>query len=100
MNYNRNELLHAQCCDSYLLLYCLQDWTNPNNTGTWRGEIGRNFNTAQWSAWFASYQSFIYQYATLAQTLKADSMCVGMELIDASHQEALWRTTVAGIRVR
>lgn len=78
----------------------LQDWSNPNTTGTWRGMIGRNFNSTQWATWFSWYQPFILHYAELATTIKADSMCVGMELIDASAQSSYWRTVVAGVRAR
>lgn len=98
------------CVSQYVYDFCLmfrdcsgltlKDWSNPNVTGTWRGQIGRYFTPSQWDTWFTSYQSYIYQFASLAQTVGADSMCVGMELTVASWQTQHWRDTVAGIRAR
>jgi len=76
------------------------DWSKPGTAGTWRGMIGRYYSAADWATWFAAYQPFLYRYATLAQSLKFDSLCVGMELEMASLQTELWRETVLGVRNR
>ena len=65
---------------------------DPEAPHTWRGMIGRNFTSAQWNSWFASYETMIYAAAEMASKAKADSLCVGGELIVASHQEAHWRS--------
>ncbi len=64
----------------------------------WRGQIGQGFNEAQWSAWFASYQTFIDHYAQLAQTYGADQFCVGTELSATQDRDAQWRAVVASVR--
>ena len=46
----------------------------------WRGDIGQGFTETQWATWFASYQSFIYHYAQLAQAYDVEQFCVGTEL--------------------
>jgi hypothetical protein len=76
------------------------DWSKPDTSGTWRGEIGRKFNTSQWRQWFTNYQSFIWKYASLATTLNADMFSVGFEYESTDAQAALWRETVVGIRQR
>jgi hypothetical protein len=70
------------------------------SNGFWRGDIGDGFTTeAQWSAWFASYRSFIEHYAQLAQDNGADQFCVGTELLGTTRRRpADWRTIVAGVR--
>ena len=73
---------------------------DPEAPHTWRGMIGRNFTSAQWKSWFASYETMIYAAAELASKAKADSLCVGGELIVASHQEAHWRSIIKGVRAR
>jgi len=72
-------------------------WNDP---GRWRGEIGQNFNAAQWDAWFASYRTFINHYVALAQAQGVEQFAVGVELRATEAQEAHWRTTVAGVRAR
>ena len=73
---------------------------DPEAPHTWRGMIGRNFTSAQWNSWFASYETMIYAAAEMASKAKADSLCVGGELIVASHQEAHWRSIIKGVRAR
>lgn len=73
---------------------------DPEAPSTWRGMIGRNFTTTQWDAWFTSYQEMIWGAAELASKADADSLCVGGELIVASHQEQHWRSIIKGVRAR
>jgi hypothetical protein len=74
------------------------DWSNPETEGTWRGEIGRNFNTSDWDRWFGFYKAFITTQAALAQKLRVDMFSVGMEYVVPSTQEAHWRSVVAAVR--
>jgi len=73
---------------------------DPDGPHTWRGMIGRNFTASQWESWFASYQQMIWGAAELASQANADSLCVGGELIVASHQEKHWRSIIKGVRAR
>ncbi len=70
------------------------------SNGFWRGDIGDGFTTeALWSAWFASYRSFIEHYAQLAKDNSADQFCVGTELLGTTRRRpADWRALVAGVR--
>jgi len=76
------------------------DWSNPLNQGFWRGEIGINFTSTEWTAWFNSYNAYVWHFAQLAQTINADEFSVGGELVTASHQTTYWSTTIAGVRQR
>lgn len=73
-------------------------WDDPDH---WRGQIGQAFTTpAQWNAWFASYNSFIWHYAELAEAHGADQFAVGAELQGTTHRASDWRAVVAGVRAR
>lgn len=64
------------------------------NDGSWRGEI----IASDWAAWFASYQTFINTYATIAQAEGVDLLCVGTELAKASSRTSDWQTVISNIR--
>lgn len=64
----------------------------------YRGEIGPNFTAADWSAWFASYRTFILHYASMAARTKCELFCVGCELGSTAFREADWRAIIAEIR--
>lgn len=72
-------------------------WADPDH---WRGQIGENFDAAQWNDWFASYQTFINHYATLAEANGVEQFAVGVELSGTEAREADWRTTIDGVRAR
>ena len=70
-----------------------------HDEGHWRGQIGGEFaSEAEWTAWFASYRSFIDHYADLAQTHGADQFCVGTELSATVHRADEWRAVIEGVR--
>ena len=69
-----------------------------NDPSHWRGDIGMNFLEADWTAWFASYKSFINHYAQLAQTAGADQFCVGTELVSTEFRATDWQSVIAGVR--
>jgi hypothetical protein len=65
----------------------------------WRGRIGQDFaSEAEWTAWFASYRTFIEHYADLAQSYGVDQFCVGTELSATTHREDDWRALIAAVR--
>ena len=66
--------------------------------GKWRGDIGVNMTSADWTAWFASYRRAILRYAAIAERRGVHMLSVSCELVEASKQEAHWRRVVAGIR--
>ncbi|MFQ5593417.1 MAG: hypothetical protein ACE5HA_04645 [Anaerolineae bacterium] len=73
-------------------------WDDPDH---WRGEIGDAFSSeAEWAAWFAAYQDFIWHYAELAEAHGADQFAVGTELVGTTQREADWRAVIAGVRSR
>lgn len=73
-------------------------WDDPDH---WRGQIGDAFSSeAEWAAWFAAYQNFIWHYAELAEAHGADQFAVGTELVGTTQREADWRAVIAGVRSR
>ncbi len=65
----------------------------------WRGTIGNSFTDEnQWTAWFASYQEFIENYANLATDNNVDQLCVGTELVGTTHRESNWRAIIQRVR--
>jgi imidazolonepropionase-like amidohydrolase len=70
-------------------------WNDPDH---WRGEIGPNFTTAQWSTWFASYTAMIAHYAQLAAEEGVEQFAVGTELNSTTAREAQWRAVIAAVR--
>ncbi|MBD3359485.1 MAG: hypothetical protein GF365_02145 [Candidatus Buchananbacteria bacterium] len=60
----------------------------------WRGDI-TFANEADWTAWFASYNSFISYYLDLAEALNVEGFVIGVELVGTEHRETDWRDTVA-----
>jgi len=64
----------------------------------WRGEIGQNFNAAQWTAWFSSYNTYMQHISTLGAQNNVDMIIVGTELSLTEAQEAHWRDIIKTIR--
>ncbi len=59
----------------------------------WRGYITFT-NESDWTAWFASYQSFITYYLDMAETLGVEGFIIGTELVGTEHRETNWRSNV------
>ena len=74
------------------------DWRLPNTSGTWRGEIGRNFTAEQWDVWFSAYAQMMRHYARVAADNSIDMLSVGMELSATQSQDSLWRSLISEIR--
>jgi len=63
----------------------------------WRGEI--NFQTKEeWDCFFADYETWIVQMATIAEAHGAGIFCIGLEFTYAQKFEARWRKIIASIR--
>jgi len=64
--------------------------------GIWRGE----FEPTNTAAWFASYQTFIVHYATIAQAQGVDVFVVGCEFatLSGSAYQSNWDTIIAAVR--
>jgi hypothetical protein len=69
-----------------------------NDSLHYRGEIGPDFTSADWAAWFASYRAFILHYAALAERTECELFCVGCELGTTAVHAAEWRSIVAAVR--
>ena len=75
-------------------------WLHEQSELRWRGTIAMSSEDA-WSQWFESYGAFILHYASLAETLEVDLLCVGVELArTAIEREDQWRQLIAEIRRR
>ena len=64
--------------------------------GTWRG----NINPTDPDAWFASYTSFMLQYAQMADSLGVEMLCIGTELktVSGATNQARWYRVIDAIR--
>jgi hypothetical protein len=64
--------------------------------GTWRGA----FEPTDPAAWFASFQTFIVHYATLAQANNVEGLVIGTEYktLSGSAYESNWATIIAAVR--
>jgi hypothetical protein len=64
---------------------------------SWRGEI--NFVTPEeWDRFFADYETWIVQMATLAESEHAEVFCVGLEFTYPQVYEERWRKIIAAVR--
>ena len=64
---------------------------------SWRGEI--DFGSAdEWDRFFADYQKWIVEMATIAEAHGAVIFCVGLEYTHAQKHEARWREIIAAVR--
>ena len=63
----------------------------------WVGEIEME-TEADWKLWFENYQTFILDYARLAEKLKMPMLCVGTELEKTSSREKDWRKIITEVR--
>jgi len=64
-------------------------------------DIGKYFTTdAQWTQWFASYESYVRMIATIAQSYQVPMMIIGSELTGTEHCDEQWKHLIANIRQR
>ncbi len=65
--------------------------------GSYPGEI-HMLNEADWEKWFSNYQSFILDYARLAEEYQIPMLCIGTELELTTDREEEWRKIISEIR--
>jgi hypothetical protein len=64
---------------------------------SWRGEV--NFVTPdEWDRFFADYETWIVQMATIAESEQAAIFCVGLEFTYPQKYEERWRKIIAAVR--
>jgi len=64
---------------------------------SWRGEI--DFATPEeWNTFFADYETWIVQMATVAESEHAEVFCVGLEFSHAQKYDGRWRKIIASVR--
>ncbi len=61
-------------------------------------KITQGNNEAGWTAWFASYRTFITRYAALAAQEDVEQFSIGSELPLTTHREKQWREIIAAVR--
>jgi hypothetical protein len=72
-------------------------WLSDREDGVWRGQIAMD-SEVDWATWFQNYSEFILHYATLAEELGIEALCVGTELHATVHREAEWRALITEVR--
>lgn len=65
--------------------------------GKWHGDIAMT-TEADWDAFFADYTAFMVACAKVAEEVKAEMFCVGVEYVGTSQQTARWRKVIAEVR--
>ncbi len=65
----------------------------------WRGEITFTAES-DWTAWFASYTTFINHYLDLAEANGVEIFCLGTEFKATEHRETQWRAQIANGRTK
>lgn len=64
----------------------------------WRAEIAMP-DEAAWQQWFASYEAFLLHYATMAERLGVELLCIGTELhASVAQRPDDWRQLIAAVR--
>jgi len=64
---------------------------------SWRGDI--NFATPEeWDRFFADYETWIVQMASIAEAEKAEIFCVGLEFSHAEKFQDRWLKIIAAVR--
>ncbi|MCK5831870.1 MAG: hypothetical protein KAH20_16375 [Methylococcales bacterium] len=86
----------AQSLGLKVMLYPHLDLVNDPKH--WFGEVGKNFNSQQWDAWFRSYTGFLLYFAKIAEQNNVEQLSIGMELMYAEKHEASWRKLISIIR--
>ena len=72
-------------------------WLRDHRDGKWTGSIAMT-SEDDWAAWFAQYEAFIVHYATLAESMGVEVLCIGTELEGTTAREADWRRVIAAAR--
>lgn len=65
--------------------------------GKWHGDI-EMLTEADWDTFFAGYTRYLMVQADIASRGGADSLCIGLEYVQASKQTARWQKLIADIR--
>lgn len=69
-------------------------WGSPFS---WRGDI-RFESTTEWNRFFAEYEKWIVEMATIAEAGGAGRFCIGIEYGHAQKYERRWRQIIAAVR--
>jgi hypothetical protein len=67
--------------------------------GAWQADLKPDPTQGGWAAWFADYERFLLQHATLAAEVKAEGLVIGTELRSSTraHPEK-WRAMIKKVR--
>ena len=73
-------------------------WLQQRPRNTWRSDISMPTD-ADWEAWFAYYSEHMLMYASMAERLGFEMLCIGTELHSTVVQQPdRWRTLIAHIQ--
>ena len=73
-------------------------WLRNRRDGKWRSDIEMT-TESDWQQWFDRYRTFIIHYATLADELGIEALCIGTELhMTAVKREQDWRRIISEVR--
>lgn len=73
-------------------------WIHDPSNGKWRSDIYPD-NDANWELWKDSYREFIFRYAKIAETTKAEMFCIGTEFTKlTSEKSEFWENLINDVR--
>jgi len=73
-------------------------WLQQTPDGTWRSDIAMN-SEAEWETWFDFYTEYMLMYASMAEQLGFEMLCVGTELhATVAQQPERWKTLISQIK--
>lgn len=73
-------------------------WLHNTSNGIWRSDIKMK-TQAEWDSWFEDYNSYILDYAALAEELNIELFCLGTELhTPVLEQPEHWRNLIKQVR--
>ena len=73
-------------------------WLQQRPQNTWRSDIAMT-SEADWDSWFAFYSEHMLMYASMAEHMGFEMLCIGTELHNTvSQQPDRWRSLITQIR--
>ena len=73
-------------------------WLQQTPDNTWRSDIAMN-SEAEWETWFGFYTEYMLMYASMAEQLGFEMLCVGTELHSTvAQQPERWKALIGQIK--
>ena len=89
---------HLMKPNSFYVMLKPHIWLSTTPGGTWRSDIQMK-SEEEWEDWFAFYEAYMLRYASIAEEVGIDMLCIGTELHSTVvAQPDRWLTFIRNIR--